>query len=112
MFRHGFRTISTAAVITATLGIAGIATATGAAAASPDERFLTEISAEGVAFSSPEFAIGAAHAVCNDLGAGTDGVSLATTLLERTDLTTDQAVAFVVEATFAYCPEHAAALTA
>jgi hypothetical protein len=114
--RNGFTNSSSAsrvrklagtAVVAGALGLAAVATAgTAGALSSADDTFLTEISAEGIAYDSPKVAISAGHDVCFALDDGADPVDLGVEILENTDLTTEQVAGFVVSAVGNYCPEY------
>ncbi|KUI20156.1 hypothetical protein AU193_16470 [Mycobacterium sp. GA-1285] len=86
-------------------GLAAVAGAgTAAALSSEDDMFLSEISAEGIAYDTPKAAIGTAHDVCARLDGGADPVDLGLEILENTDLTTEQVATFVVASVDHYCP--------
>jgi hypothetical protein len=94
------------ALVAGALGLAAVATAgTGGAVSSVDDAFLTEISAEGIAYDTPKAAISNAHYVCAALDEGADPVDLGTEILDNTDLTTHQAAVFVVASVGNYCSE-------
>ncbi len=104
---HRFRTFAGTAIVAGALGLAAVATAgTAGALSSVDDRFLNKISAEGIGYDSSKDAIFAAHDLCSALDDGADPVDLGLDLLHHTDLTTDQAAAFVVAAVDSYCPEY------
>lgn len=104
---HRLATIGTALTM-ATLGLGAVAGAgTAAALSSEDDTFLSEISAEGIAYDSPRAAIGTAHDVCTRLDDGTDPVDLGMEILENTDLTTEQVATFVIASVDHYCPGNA-----
>lgn len=95
------------ALATAALGLAAVAGAGSAAAlSSEDDMFLSEISAEGIAYDTPKAAIGTAHDVCSRLDGGADPVDLGLEILENTDLTTEQVAMFVVTSVDHYCPRY------
>lgn len=89
------------------LGLVAVAGAGSAAAlSSEDDMFLSEISAEGIAYDTPRAAIGTAHDVCFAFDEGADPVDLGMEILENTDLTTGQVAMFVVASVDHYCPEY------
>ncbi|KUI33607.1 hypothetical protein AU197_20005 [Mycobacterium sp. IS-1590] len=95
------------AVATAALGLAAVAGAgTAAALSSEDDMFLSEISADGIAYDTPKAAIGTAHDVCSRLDAGADPVDLGLEILDNSDLTVEQVATFVVASVDHYCPRH------
>jgi hypothetical protein len=104
---HRFTEFAGTAVVAGALGLAAIATAgTAGAVSSVDDAFLSEISAEGIAYDTPRAAISNAHYVCDALDEGADPVDLGMEILDNTDLTTDQAAVFVVASVGNYCPEN------
>jgi hypothetical protein len=104
----------TAAVTTAfgaaAVGLA-VATAGAAGASTTDDAFIAQMTGAGITFTSPQEAVKEGHQVCRELAAGKTGTDVATEVLSQTDLTTDQAAYFVVDATKAYCPQLSAQLT-
>ncbi|GAT08194.1 hypothetical protein AU184_13860 [Mycolicibacterium novocastrense] len=89
------------------LGVAAVAgSGTAAALSSEDDMFLSEISADGIAYDTPKAAIGTAHDVCSRLDGGADPVDLGLEILDDTDLTVDQVATFVVASVDHYCPRH------
>jgi hypothetical protein len=108
MFAHnGVTKLASTALVAGALGLAALATAgTAGAMSSVDDTFLAEISAEGIAYDSEGAAISNARYVCGALDEGADPVDLGMEILENTDLTTDQAAAFVVASVGNYCPEY------
>jgi hypothetical protein len=73
---------------------------------SADDNFLSDISAEGITYDSPQGAIYAGHDVCIAIADGADPVDLGMEIMGETDLTTDQVATFVVSAVDNFCPEH------
>lgn len=96
------------AIGVATVGLA-VATAGSASASSVDDTFLSQINAAGI---SSQGAIDGAHLVCKELAGGATGVSVAKQILADTDLTSQQAATFVVDATRDYCPQYSSQLQA
>jgi len=109
--RHRITTWAVTSLGAAAVGLA-MATAGHAAASSVDDTFLAQISSAGIAFSSAQGAVSDGHQVCDELGDGGTGVSVATEIMANTDLTTRQAATFVVAAAGAYCPQYADQLNA
>jgi uncharacterized protein DUF732 len=104
--QYGVTKLAGTALVAGALGLAALATAgTAAAVSSANDTFLTEISAEGIAYDSPKAAISAAHDVCFALEEGADPVDLGVEILDNTDLTTDQAAVFILASVDNYCPE-------
>jgi hypothetical protein len=98
------------AVVAGAFGLAALASAgTAGALSSVDDTFLSDISAEGITYTSPRDAVAVAYEVCNSLDSGADPVDLAMEIYNGTDLTTDQASFFVVASVANYCPEHRSA---
>ena len=100
-------TFAGTALVVGTLGLGAVAPAgTAGAVSSTDNTFLTEISAEGIAYDSPKAAIQNAHDVCNAFGSGAQLADVGQEILDNTDLTTHQAAVFVVTSVTTYCPEY------
>jgi hypothetical protein len=105
--RNGVTKFAGTAIVAGALGLAAFATAgTAAALSSADDNFLADISAEGIAYDSPQGAIYAGHDVCVAINDGADPVDLGMEIMDETDLTTDQVATFVVSAVGNFCPEH------
>jgi hypothetical protein len=105
--RNGVTKLAGTAMVAGALGLAALATAgTAGALSSADDTFLTEISAEGIAYDSSDMAISAAHEVCFAIDDGADPVDVGLEILEHTDLAPEQAAMFVVSAVGNYCPEY------
>jgi Protein of unknown function (DUF732) len=90
----------------AALSVAALASAGVASAASTDDSFLNFISQHGVGFSSPQGAIADAHRVCQYIANGNSPVSAVKEIQSDTNLTRDEAVAFVAASVVAYCPQY------
>jgi hypothetical protein len=112
MFRNRIATVTASAIAGAAFGLAAFAGAATASASTVDDRFLTNIDAEGIAFDTAQGAIEDAHLVCSYLADGDTGVTIAGEILDNSDLTARQAAVFVVEATSAYCPAYMDQVTA
>lgn len=105
--RNGVTTFAGTAILAGALGLAAFATAgTAGAMSSADDNFLTDISAEGIAYDSPQGAISVAHDVCIAFDKGADPVDLGMEIKGETDLTTGQVATVVVSAVHNYCPEY------
>ncbi|MET0456619.1 MAG: DUF732 domain-containing protein [Mycobacterium sp.] len=104
MFTTRIAKIAATAVASTAFGLAAFAGTGTASAGSIDDQFITNITGEGISFTSESAAIREARTVCTYLSAGQTGVDLVGEIQSNSDLTTDQAAAFVVEATYAYCP--------
>jgi hypothetical protein len=105
--RNGVTKFAGTAVVAGALGLAAFAAAgTAGAMSSADDNFLTDISAEGIGYDSPQSAISAAHDVCSAIDRGADPVDLGMEIKDGSDLTTDQVATFVVSAVGNYCPEY------
>jgi hypothetical protein len=105
--RKGVTKYASTAIVAGALGLAAFATAgTAGAMSSVDDTFLSQITAEGIAYENASSAISIAHDVCFALDDGADPVDLGMELLDETDLTTDQAAMFVVSSVGNYCPEY------
>ena len=109
---HPIRTWAGTLVAGAGLGLAALAFAGTAAAASSDHDFLDEISSQGIGFDSPQGAIQDAHLVCRQLAAGRTGVAVGQQILSQTNLNTRQVAYFVVDAVETYCPQLSPQLSA
>ncbi|WP_006247339.1 DUF732 domain-containing protein [Mycolicibacterium tusciae] len=105
--RNGVTKFAGTAIVAGSLGLAAFAsTGTAAAMSSADDNFLSDLSAEGIAYDSPQGAIYAGHDVCVAIEGGADPVDLGMEIMDETDLTTDQVATFVVSAVGNFCPEH------
>lgn len=105
--RNGVTKFAGTAIVAGALGLAAFATAGNAAAmSSADDTFLADISAEGIAYDSPQGAIYLGHDVCVAIDDGADPVDLGMEIMNDTDLTTDQAATFVVSAVGNFCPQY------
>lgn len=104
MIRHRLATAALSAVAAATFGLAAFAGAGTASASGVDAEFLRNIAAEGIAFNSASGAIEDARLVCDYLADGRTGTDIGAEIMDNSDLTSNQAAAFVVEAAFSYCP--------
>jgi hypothetical protein len=114
MSSNRFNSIVTAALATGALSLAFL-TGAGAGAAnagSVDDEFLTNISAEGIAFDSERGAVQEGNLVCSYLAGGESGVDITSEIMSNSDLTAHQAAVFVVEAASAYCPGYLGELAA
>src|SRR5262245_510360 len=98
------------AVAATGLGLAALATAGTASAASVDDAFLADIRSAGIVYDSPQGAIANAHAVCHALADGHSGVDVGNVILANTNLTSRQVAVFVVDSVDAYCPRYATLL--
>ena len=112
MFSNRIAAVTASTIAAAAFGLAALTGAATASAGTVDDRFLTNIDAEGIAFDSPAAAIEDAHLVCSYLADGDTGVTIAGEILDNSDLTARQAAVFVVEATSAYCPAYMDQVTA
>jgi Protein of unknown function (DUF732) len=110
MFSPRLTAAVTTAVGAAAVGLA-VATAGAAGATTTDDAFIAQMKSLGITFTSAGEAVKEGHQVCMELGAGETGTDVATEVLSQTDLTTDQAAYFVVDATKAYCPQLSPRLT-
>ncbi|MFI5510545.1 DUF732 domain-containing protein [Mycobacterium sp. NPDC051804] len=105
--RNGVTKLAGTAVVASALGLAAFAAAgTASALSSADDNFLSDISAEGIAYDTPKTAISLGHDVCVAFDDGADPVDLGMEILDQTDLTTDQVATFVTSAVDNFCPEH------
>ena len=110
MFSPRLTAAVTTAVGAAAVGLA-VATAGAAGASTTDDDFIAQMNAVGISFDSPQHGVQQGHQVCKELAAGKTGSDIAREVLSQTDLTTDQAAYFVVDATKAYCPQLSPRLT-
>lgn len=106
MTRNRVATVAVSAIAAAAFGLAALAGTATATAGSVDDEFLANIAAEDIAFSSAAGAIADAHLVCDYLADGQTGTEIGTEIMDNSDLNSDQAAAFVVEAAFSYCPAY------
>ena len=105
--RNGVTKFAGTAIIAGALGLTAFAAAgTATAMSSADDNFLTDITAAGIAYDSPQAATSVAHDVCIAFDGGADPVDLGMEIKDETDLTTDQVATFVVSAVHNYCPEY------
>jgi len=105
--RHGVTKFAGTAIVAGALGLAAFASAGAASAlSSADDNFLSDITAEGIAYDSPRSAISLGHDVCVAFDDGADPVDLGMEIMKATDLTTDQVATFVVSAVDNFCPEY------
>jgi hypothetical protein len=111
MLSHRLTTIATVAIGTAALGLGGLATAGTAAASRIDDAFISQMTAVGISFDSPQEAVRAGRQVCRELASGKTEADLAVELRTRGNLTPNQAAYLVVDASNAYCPRLASELT-
>jgi hypothetical protein len=99
--------IAAASVIAAAaFALAAVASTATATAGSVEDEFLANIGDAGIAFSSAAGAIEDAHLVCDYLADGRNGTDIGAEIMDNSDLDSDQAASFVVEAAFSYCPAH------
>jgi uncharacterized protein DUF732 len=112
MSSNRFNSIVTAALATGALSLAFFTGAGAANAGSMDDEFLTNISAEGIAFDSERGAVQEGNLVCSYLAGGETGVDITSEIMSNSDLTAHQAAVFVVEAASAYCPGYLGELAA
>ena len=110
MFSHRVTAVLTSALGAAAIGVTALAVSAPAGASTADDSFIAQMKAVGVTFDSPQAAVSTGHQVCKELAAGKSGTDIAREVLSRTDLTTKQAAAFVVNATTVYCPQYASQL--
>jgi hypothetical protein len=109
--RHGVKFAGTA-IVAGALGVVAFASAgTASALSSADDNFLSDITAEGIAYDSPRNAISLGHDVCVAFDDGADPVDLGMEIMNATDLTTDQVATFVVSAVDNFCPEYGGLFT-
>ena len=105
--RNGVTKFAGTAIVAGALGLAAFASAgTAYALSSADDNFLSDITAEGIAYDSPRSAISLGHDVCVAFDDGADPVDLGMEIMKATDLTTDQVATFVVSAVDNFCPEY------
>jgi hypothetical protein len=112
MITNRIATLAATAVTAGAFALVAFSGAATASAGSVDDQFLKNIAAEGISFDSAKGAISDAQLVCSELADGNSGVSIATEILDNSDLTTHQAAVFVVEASTAYCPKYLDELSA
>lgn len=99
----------TAAGALVLISFAGAGTAS---ADSIDDRFLTNIYAEGISYPTDFDAIDDALLVCDYLASGRTGTDISVEILGNSDLSPHQAATIVVEASTAYCPSYFDQVTA
>ncbi|SPM35580.1 hypothetical protein MRAB57_3405 [Mycobacterium rhizamassiliense] len=108
MLSHRLTTIAAIGIGTAAIGLAAAGTA---AASSADDAFLSQMTAVGISFSSPQEAVRAGHQVCKELAAGKTEADIAVEIRSQTQLSPKQVAYFVVDASNIYCPRLASELT-
>jgi hypothetical protein len=106
MTRNHVMIVVVSAIAVAAFATAAVAGTASATAGGVDDEFLANIKAQGIAFSSAAGAIDDAHLVCDYLADGRTGTDIGAEIMDNSDLDSDQASAFVVEAAFSYCPTH------
>ncbi|MBW0012544.1 DUF732 domain-containing protein [Mycobacterium sp.] len=105
MFSFRISTVATTTIGAAAIALAAFAGAGTAAASTPDDTFIAQMTRLGVTFSSPQEAVRQGHQVCTRLAAGKTGLDVFHEVLGQGHLTPKQAAHLVIDATDAYCPD-------
>lgn len=108
---HHLTRIAAVGIGTAAIGVAALATAGTVAASAADDAFISQMTAVGIAFTSPQEAVRAGHQVCKELAAGKTEADIAVEIRSQTQLSPKQVAFLVVDASNIYCPRLAGQLT-
>ena len=105
--RNGVTKFAGTAIVAGALGLAAFATAgTAGAMSSVDDTFLSEISAEGIAYESARARSPLRTTCASPSTTAPIPSTSAMSIMDETDLTTDQAAMFIVSSVGNYCPEY------
>jgi Protein of unknown function (DUF732) len=94
----------------AAIGIVGVAllsAATASASPADDQGFLSALDKQGIAYSSPQWAVRTAREVCALLDDGANGLDVSREVSKTSGIPIEKAGYFVGASIASYCPSHA-----